>query len=146
MENCGLEQVIDLIGDRWSLLLVGVLLSGPRRTTELAAVLAPISTRTLAERLKRLEAAGLLTRRAYAEAPPRVVYELTASGHAARPVIASLRGLADSWDRECERVACRVCDAHRDELAPVELVADEAPVADAPPLARRAAAVDVTLL
>ena len=72
MRECAFEQIVELVGDRWSLLLIGALLGGPRRTTELASALAPISTRTLAERLKRLEAAGVLTRRAYAEAPPRV--------------------------------------------------------------------------
>jgi len=137
MNVCTVERVVDLIGDRWSLLLVGVLLGGPRRTTELATTLAPISTRTLAERLKRLEAAGVLTRRAYAEAPPRVVYELTPRGHELKPVIAALRSVGESWEGACELSGCRVCDVHR---------TNEAPVVEPEPLARRAASVDVTLL
>ena len=94
MPACGVEKIVEIIGDRWSLLLIGALLRGPRRTTELAAALAPISTRTLAERLKRLEGAGLLTRRAYAEAPPRVEYELTSRGRELRTVLHALHRAA----------------------------------------------------
>jgi DNA-binding HxlR family transcriptional regulator len=138
MDVCALEEVVELIGDRWSLLLVGVLLSGPRRTTELATILAPISTRTLAERLKRLEAAGVLTRRAYPEAPPRVEYQLTQRGLGLKAVLAALRDVASAWDGDCERVACRVCDVHR---------ADEPTLRreTAPPV-RRTTPVDITLL
>jgi DNA-binding HxlR family transcriptional regulator len=140
MNACSFAELVDLIGDRWSLLLVGVLLAGPRRTTELAAVLSPISTRTLAERLKRLEAAGVLTRRAFAEAPPRVEYTLTARGHELRTVIDAIRQTAAAWDYlACETGACRVCDADPTSELPIEAAAE--------PLARRvAAAVDVTLL
>jgi DNA-binding HxlR family transcriptional regulator len=138
MEGCAFEQIVDLIGDRWSLLLIGVLLGGARRTTELVSLLAPISTRTLAERLKRLEAAGVLTRRAYAEAPPRVEYELTGRGHELRQVVAALRRAAAEWEHlDCQNAsACGVCALG----GRVEI---EVPAAQ--PLTKRAV-VDVTLL
>lgn len=111
MDSCAFEQIVELVGDRWSLLLVSALLGGPRRTTELAGILAPISTRTLAERLKRLDAAGLLVRRAYPEAPPRVEYQLTAKGEQLREVLSALRRTAAQWeDFSCPSTACRVCD------------------------------------
>ena len=91
MKGCAFESLVELVGDRWSLYLIGALLEGPRRTTELASMLAPISTRTLADRLKRLESAGALLRRAYAEAPPRVEYELTEKGEALLPIIDAMR-------------------------------------------------------
>ncbi len=139
MEACAFEQIVELIGDRWSLLLIGVLLCGARRTTELVNILSPISTRTLAERLKRLEAAGVLTRRAYAEAPPRVEYELTMRGYELKPVIAALRVAAAGWEQlDCAKSDCRMCDVH----APVGLGV----AGPTEPLAKRAASVDVTLL
>ena len=138
MDGCAFEQIVDLIGDRWSLLLIGVLLGGPRRTTELASLLAPISTRTLAERLKRMEAAGVLTRRAYAEAPPRVEYELTRRGHDLRPVLAALRRSAAAWEHlDCTKEECCLCD--------LAGVCDIRVRAAGEPLAKRAV-VDVTLL
>jgi DNA-binding HxlR family transcriptional regulator len=140
MRACAFEAIVDLVGDRWSLLLIGALLDGPRRTTELASHLAPISTRTLAERLKRLESAGVLVRRAYAEAPPRVEYTLTDRGHELRPVLAALRRAACGWEHhDCREDACRLCATLEPE-PPIE-VAPTAPE----PLVRRAS-VDVTLL
>ena len=139
MDGCAFEQIVELIGDRWSLLLIGVLLGGPRRTTELATLLAPISTRTLAERLKRLDAAGVLVRRAYAEAPPRVEYELTERGHELRPVLAALRRTAAAWDHlACHKASCHMCDIDAAcALAGVRTASE--------PIAKRAS-VDITLL
>jgi DNA-binding HxlR family transcriptional regulator len=135
MKGCAFEQIVDVVGDRWSLLLINALLSGPRRTTELATLLNPISTRTLAERLKRLEAAGVLTRRAFAEAPPRVEYTLTDRGAQLRHVLAALRSAATAWElHDCGDAECSLCTA---ECAPAE----------APQNGRaRARAVDITLL
>jgi DNA-binding HxlR family transcriptional regulator len=139
MDGCAFEQVVELIGDRWSLLLIGVLLGGPRRTTELATLLAPISTRTLAERLKRLDAAGVLVRHAYAEAPPRVEYELTPRGYDLRPVLAALRRTAAAWDHlDCSKESCRLCDL--DGVCSMAAVPTPSQ-----PLSKRAT-VDVTLL
>ena len=138
MKGCAFEQIVDVIGDRWSLLLVNALVTGPRRTTELAAHLNPISTRTLAERLKRLEAAGVLTRRAYAEAPPRVEYTLTERGFELRQVLTALRDAASAWElRDCGDAACGLCDVECAE-----------PVTGEPTHNGRARrrAVDVTLL
>ena len=99
-------------------------------------MLAPISTRTLADRLKRLESAGVLVRRAYAEAPPRVEYQLTERGRELRPVLLELRRAAASWEQtDCRDEGCRMCDLH------CEIHADTSPQ----PHVRRAT-VDVTLL
>jgi DNA-binding HxlR family transcriptional regulator len=136
MNGCAFESIVELVGDRWSLYLIGALLDGPRRTTELVSMLAPISTRTLADRLKRLESAGALVRRAYAEAPPRVEYALTDRGRELRPVLTALRRAAAAWDHtDCREEGCRMCDLHCD------LHSSSTPQ----PLARRAV-VDVTLL
>jgi DNA-binding HxlR family transcriptional regulator len=71
-------RALDLVGDKWTLLIVRDLASGPRRFVELQRVLPGISTEQLRSRLNRMVADGLLTRQRYREVPPRVDYELTA--------------------------------------------------------------------
>lgn len=93
--NCPSRQVLDQIGDRWTILIIGALAEGPARYGELADRVSGISPRMLSKTLKALERDGLIVRRAYAEVPPRVTYELSASGAQLRPVLTSL----DSWVR-----------------------------------------------
>lgn len=85
--NCPSRQLVDRIGDRWTILVIGVLSAGPARYNELAEQVAGISPKMLSQTLKALERDGFLTRHAYAEVPPRVVYTLTASGASLRPVL-----------------------------------------------------------
>ena len=77
----------EIVGAKWTVLIVHDLSEGPRRFTELEHACAGISPRTLAERLRWLEAEGIVVRRSYAESPPRVEYELTDKGAALLPVI-----------------------------------------------------------
>src|ERR1700684_3891334 len=65
-------RALDLVGDKWTLLIVRDLLSGPRRLVELLRVLPGISTEQLRSRLNRMVAEGMLTRKRYREVPPRV--------------------------------------------------------------------------
>ena len=106
MKGCAFEEIVEVIGDRWSLLLVNALLPGPRRTTELATRLAPISTRTLAERLKRLEAAGVLTR----HAPVHLGIATQTDAGLMVPVVRHAEAL-DLWQSAAE--VARLADAAR---------------------------------
>jgi len=81
---CGLARALELVGERWTLLVVRELLDGPKRYGELAQVLAPIATDVLAGRLRELEAAGLVTREAGR------TYVLTADGAALAPTLDAL--------------------------------------------------------
>ena len=86
-QYCGVTQALELIGERWTLLIVRDLLVGPRRYGELAAGLPRIPTNILAARLKELQAAGIIRR------GPRsriIVYELTPYGRELEPVVLSL--------------------------------------------------------
>jgi DNA-binding HxlR family transcriptional regulator len=74
------REVLDRIGDKWSLLLIGVLCDGPQRFTALQRRVPGVSQRMLTRTLRQLERDGLVTRTAYAEVPPRVEYELTPVG------------------------------------------------------------------
>ena len=134
-----MEQLLGVVGDRWSLQLLTALLRGPMRTSELVSTLAPVSTRTLADRLKRLELAGVLTRHAYAEAPPRVEYELTDRGRALEPALFALRQAARRWSElSCSGEPCHVCDGAAHEHPPVPRDRDQSRAVHA--------TVDVTLL
>jgi DNA-binding HxlR family transcriptional regulator len=91
-----LEAALDLVGDRWSLLVVEALLDGSRRFGELLEGLPGIAPNILTDRLRRLEREGILVARAYQERPPRMAYSLTADG---RDLASALRLLADWGSR-----------------------------------------------
>ena len=88
---CSVATAAEIVGSKWTVLLVLDVSEGPRRFTELERSCEGISPRTLAERLRALEQEGLLERRAYDEHPPRVEYELTAKGEALLPIIEEMR-------------------------------------------------------
>ena len=75
-----LAEALAKVGDRWTLLVVEALLSGPLRFNDLLGQVPGIAANILSERLKRLEREGLLVARPYSERPPRAAYQLTAEG------------------------------------------------------------------
>jgi DNA-binding HxlR family transcriptional regulator len=90
-------RALDLVGDKWTLLIVRDLASGPRRFVELQRVLPGISTEQLRSRLNRMVADGLLTRQRYREVPPRVDYELTARSRQLLFVLGALARWGYDW-------------------------------------------------
>jgi DNA-binding HxlR family transcriptional regulator len=101
-------RALDLVGDKWTLLIIRDLAGGPRRFVELQRTLPGISTEQLRSRLNRMVADDLLTRQRYREVPPRVDYELTQRARALLPVVTELarwgRRFAWSPPRERERI------------------------------------------
>ncbi|MFN7942237.1 MAG: helix-turn-helix domain-containing protein [Thermoanaerobaculia bacterium] len=88
---CPIASTLDLVGDRWTLLVIrDLLLTEKRRFAELLASPERISTNLLAERLERLEAAGLVERRLYQKHPPRYEVHLTEKGRDLAPVLREL--------------------------------------------------------
>ena len=85
--DCPVATTINLIGNKWKLLIIRDLLDGTKRFGELRKNLTGISQRVLTENLRDLENDGLLNRKVYAEVPPRVEYSLTPTGHSLLPVI-----------------------------------------------------------
>jgi DNA-binding HxlR family transcriptional regulator len=77
----------DIVGAKWTALLIYELARGTRRFRELEHALVGISSRTLAERLRALEREDVVRRRSYPESPPRVEYDLTDKGHELLPII-----------------------------------------------------------
>lgn len=110
MENRAdpVARSLEVVGYKWSLLIVREVLDGPRRFTEIVRALPGANPKMITARLRELEAAGLLSRAIYAEVPPRVEYSLTARGRALRPVIEALRswghGLPSARRRRTKRV------------------------------------------
>jgi DNA-binding HxlR family transcriptional regulator len=88
--RCPVSGVLDLIGDRWSLLVVRDLMRGKRRYSEFLDSPEGIPTNILANRLKRLVEAGMVERRRYSNHPPRVDYILTTKGEDLRPIMRAM--------------------------------------------------------
>ncbi len=87
---CPVAGALDIVGDRWTLLVIRDLLRGKHKYGDLAASSERIPTNILADRLRRLEQAGLVVRTRYNERPPRYEYHLTPRGEDLRPAIRSL--------------------------------------------------------
>ena len=113
-ESCSVAACADIIGAKWTALLVHDLSEGPRRFSELEHSCAGISPRTLAERLRALEDEGIVSRRSYPESPPRVEYELTEKGDALLPIIDAMRAFGREWLRADATAAEPATAARRD--------------------------------
>lgn len=104
-EACPVTRAISVLDGKWTVLVVRDLMEGTRRFTELRRSLVGISPKTLTDRLRELEDAGLVSRRQYAEIPPRVEYSLTSAGRQLEPVIAALAAWGEELLREDAAVA-----------------------------------------
>src|SRR5829696_2437037 len=93
---CVIAQTLDVLGDRWTLLILRDLMAGLHRFNDILESCSGMSPNVLSDRLKRLEAECLVVRNYYKELPPRVEYTLTEKGWAVRPV---LQALID-WGRD----------------------------------------------
>jgi DNA-binding HxlR family transcriptional regulator len=89
-EYCAVARALDLLGQRWTLLIVRDLMLGPQRYTDLHAGLPGIATDMLSARLRMLEAEGLVRRRELPPPAPATVYELTEAGRKLAPVVRAL--------------------------------------------------------
>src|SRR5438105_634100 len=96
-ETCSVAACAEIIGAKWTAVLVHDLSEGPRRFSELEHSCPRISPRTLAERLRMLEHDEIVQRRSYNESPPRVEYELTDKGRALLPIIEEMRRFGHAW-------------------------------------------------
>jgi DNA-binding HxlR family transcriptional regulator len=89
-DRCGIARALDVVGERWALLVVRELLLGPKRFTDLRAGLPGLSPDVLSQRLRELEQAGLVRRRKLAPPAGSRVYELTERGLAIEPILLEL--------------------------------------------------------
>src|SRR5918997_5578379 len=97
-----LERAAAEVGDRWTLLVVAALLDAPRRFGDLERTLPGIAPNVLSDRLRKLEAGGLVLSELYSERPPRYLYELSASGRELAGVVRMLADWGARRDAEAE--------------------------------------------
>jgi DNA-binding HxlR family transcriptional regulator len=103
IDGCPIAGALQLIGDKWTMLVVRDLSVGPKRTTELLEDLHPISSRTLMGRLREMEQDALILRNNYGGLPRRVEYELTERGRRLIPLLDALMKAGQALDcNECE--------------------------------------------
>lgn len=93
--TCPTRKVLDLIGDKWTVLILGLLESGPKRFSELRRTIDGISHKMLTQTLRSMERDGLITRTVYPEVPPRVDYALTPLGETLCGPISEIRRWAE---------------------------------------------------
>jgi DNA-binding HxlR family transcriptional regulator len=91
------EHAIQLLGKRWTGLLLYTLLNGPQRFCELTATVEGLSDRVLSDRLRELEEEGVVERIVYPQIPVRVEYQLTEKGKAFGPVVEAIHKWAEVW-------------------------------------------------
>ncbi len=102
-DGCPVWGALQVVGDKWTMLIIRDLAEGPRRTTELLSGLQPISSRTLMDRLRDLEHDALIERRDFGGSPPHVEYVLTERGQLLTPLLDALRETGVALD-------CNSCD------------------------------------
>ncbi|HNV47751.1 MAG TPA: helix-turn-helix domain-containing protein [Spirochaetota bacterium] len=91
------EAAFDILGKKWTGLILRVLSDGPKRFGDLSGTICNMSDRMLIERLKELEAMNVVSRKVYDEIPVRIEYELTEKGKAFKPVLDEIQKWASEW-------------------------------------------------
>ena len=97
-ESCPVARTLNVVGDRWTILVLRELSWGRRRFSKLLESLGGISANLLSDRLKRLEESGMVDRVFYSDHPPRAEYRLTKKGKAFVPVLVAMRAYGEEWE------------------------------------------------
>ncbi|WP_239618214.1 winged helix-turn-helix transcriptional regulator [Cohnella mopanensis] len=91
------ESAAELLGKKWTGLIIRVLLGGPKRFKDIKEQIPEMSDKMLTDRMKELESSGILTRTVYPEMPVRIEYELTEKGRNLEEVIHSIQNWGENW-------------------------------------------------
>lgn len=97
LPTCPVEVTLKLMGDKWKIIIVRDLLTGTKRFGELKKSIGNITQKVLTSNLRAMEESGLLTRKVYAEVPPRVEYTLTETGYSLKPILDSMATWGDNY-------------------------------------------------
>jgi DNA-binding HxlR family transcriptional regulator len=97
-DDCPVARTLNVVGDRWTILVLRELSFGRKRYSQLLKTLDGISTNLLSERLKKLEDRGMVEQVLYSDHPPRAEYRLTPKGRAFVPVLVALRTYGEEWE------------------------------------------------
>ena len=96
---CPVEMTLQLIGDKWKILILRDLLTGTKRFGELKKSVTGITQKVLTSNLRDMESSGLLTREVFPEVPPRVEYTLTDTGYSLEPILDSMYSWGENYKR-----------------------------------------------
>ena len=99
---CPVETTLTLIGDKWKVLILRDLLQGTKRFGELKKSIGHVTQKVLTAQLRQMEASGLLTRKVYAEVPPRVEHSLTEPGKSLKPILDSMWAWGEGYKASLE--------------------------------------------
>ena len=123
LDGCPITAALQLLGDKWTMLVVRELVKGPKRTMELLSDLYPISSRTLLGRVRDMEQDGLIVRSTYGNNSRHIQYELTERGRLLMPLLETLRRLGLVLQcNECEDrmkrqgAYCLACPKNEDRV------------------------------
>lgn len=97
---CPVETTLTLISDKWKVLILRDLLTGTKRFGELRKSIGTVSQKVLTSQLLQMEESGLLTRKVYAEVPPRVEYTLTELGYSLRPIMDAMWTWGENYKKQ----------------------------------------------
>lgn len=102
---CPVEATLQLIGNKWKVLILRELMDGKRRFGELKKSIGSVTQKVLTGNLREMEADGLLTRTVYAEVPPRVEYALTETGESLRPILTAMAHWGEDYRQKAGGMA-----------------------------------------
>ena len=100
---CPVETTLTLISDKWKVLILRDLMPGTKRFGELKKSIGHVSQKVLTSQLRQMEESGLLTRKVYAEVPPRVEYTLTDLGYSLKPIMDAMRTWGEQYQEQVRK-------------------------------------------
>ena len=105
LPDCPVATTVQLIGNKWKLLILRNLLARPWRFNEMLRSIPGISQKVLTDNLRALEADGIITRTVYPEVPPRVEYALSELGNSLRPIMDAMKAWGESYQQMVQEAA-----------------------------------------
>lgn len=99
---CPVETTLSLIGDKWKVLILRDLMPGTKRFGELKKSIGSVSQKVLMAQLRDMEANGLISRKVYAEVPPRVEYSLTNPGKSLKPILDAMKNWGEDYKKSLQ--------------------------------------------
>jgi DNA-binding HxlR family transcriptional regulator len=99
LPKCPVATTVQLIGNKWKLLIIRSLLQGTQRFSSLQKAIPGISQKVLTDNLRSMESDGLVVRRVYAEVPPKVEYSLSELGNSMKPIIDAMAVWGDNYQK-----------------------------------------------
>ena len=102
---CPVETTLTLISDKWKVLILRDLMPGTKRFGELRKSIGHVTQKVLTAQLRQMEESGLLTRKVYAEVPPRVEYTLTELGYSLKPILDAMRTWGEEYESRLQKQA-----------------------------------------